>query len=58
MELFGEMEGNSNGSFSLIYRRHLPYYLEDAWKSAEFFRGEAYRVQWQREENAGGFLPP
>ena len=55
MELFGEMEGNSNGSFSLIYRRHLPYYLEDAWKSAEFFRGEAYRVQWQREENAGGF---
>ena len=28
MELFGEMEGNSNGSFSLIYRRHLPYYLK------------------------------
>lgn len=44
-----------NDRFSLIYRRHLPYFLEDARQSAVFFRGRSYLDQWQKEKKEGGF---
>ncbi|MEE0776236.1 MAG: CotS family spore coat protein [Bacillota bacterium] len=55
MKDFGEREDPNHRRFSLIYRRHLPYFLEDAEASAEFFWGQKYQTQWRAEEKQGGF---